>query len=196
MIFSSAAFILGFLPLVFAAFFTLQHWRLATPAKAWLLAASLFFYAWWNPVFVPLLLGSIWFNHRCGLRLLRRKPQARRPAALLAFGIGANLALLAWFKYVDFLVGNVNALTGSTWPLPEVVLPLGISFFTFTQIAWLVDCSRGDVAGAGALDYALFVTYFPHLIAGPILHHREMMSQFASRRHIGQRRTARRRGWP
>ena len=181
MIFSSTIFILGFLPGVFLIHVVLQRARLPAAAKLWLIAASLFFYGYWNPVHLPLLAASIWFNHRVGLRLLARGPAWTHRAVVLGLAVAADLALLGLFKYADFAVANFDAFTGAAWPLPGLVLPLGISFFTFTQIAWLVDGSRGDVAGAGAADYVLFVTYFPHLIAGPILHHREMMSQFASR---------------
>ena len=101
--------------------------------------------------------------------------------ALLTFGIVANLALLIFYKYSDFLIDNVNLISNTNIPLPGIVLPLGISFFTFTQIAYLIDSYRGEAAEHDLLSYALFITFFPHLIAGPIIHHREMMPQFASR---------------
>ena len=157
-----------------------MQWRRARLAKAWLVLSSLFFYAWWNPFHLPLLLGSIWVNLRIGRQLmaLAGQPAGRR---LLALGIGTNLLLLGWFRYAHFVAANVVALTGAAIPMPEIALPLGISFFTFTQIAWLVDSWQGKVRDRDALDYLLFVIFFPHVIAGPILHHREMMSQFASR---------------
>ena len=160
-------------------YFVLMHARVPGAAKAWLVLASLVFYDW-NPQYLPLLLGSIAFNFLMGHALAARagQPAGRR---LLWCGVGANLALLGWFKYANFVVANVNLLAGANVALPAIVLPLGISFFTFTQIAWLVDSWRAEVRERSPLDYALFVTFFPHLIAGPILHHREMMGQFASR---------------
>ncbi len=180
MIFNSPVFLFAFLPLVFAGWAALLHWRLAELAKGWLALASLVFYAWWNPFYLPLLLGSIWFNFRAGCELMARagQPAGRR---LLVAAVGANLLALGWFKYADFAAANLAALTGLPLPRPDVTLPLGVSFFTFTQIAWLVDSWQGKVRDRGALDFTLFVTFFPHLVAGPILHHREMMSQFASR---------------
>jgi D-alanyl-lipoteichoic acid acyltransferase DltB (MBOAT superfamily) len=180
MIFNSPVFLFAFLPLSLAGYFLLMRLRASVAARAWLVLASLVFYGWWNPFYVPLLAGSIWFNYRVGIALMDAAP-AHGDRRLLALGVGANLLLLAWFKYADFVVANVDALTGATIALPGVHLPLGISFFTFTQIAWLVDSRQGKVRDRSALDFTLFVTFFPHLIAGPILHHREMMSQFASR---------------
>jgi len=180
MIFNSPDFVFAFLPLAFTGYFLLMRWRVTELAKGWLVLASLVFYGWWNPFYLPLLAGSIWFNYRVGIALMAAagQPAGKR---LLWLGVTANLALLGWFKYADFAASNIDALTGATIALPGVLLPLGISFFTFTQIAWLLDSWQGKVRDRGALDYVLFVTFFPHLIAGPILHHREMMSQFASR---------------
>ena len=180
MIFNSPAFLFVFLPLAFAGYFALMRLRVAVAAKTWLVLASLVFYGWWNPFFVPLLAGSIWFNFRLGTALMDAAgtPSGRR---WLCLGIAANLLLLGWFKYVAFAATNINALFGTAIAVPDVSLPLGISFFTFTQIAWLVDSWQGKVRDRSALDFTLFVTFFPHLIAGPILHHREMMSQFSSR---------------
>jgi D-alanyl-lipoteichoic acid acyltransferase DltB (MBOAT superfamily) len=179
MTFNSPVF-LGFLFLVFSIWLVLMRWRMVIAAKCWLTLASLVFYAWWNPIYLSLLLGSIWFNFRMGTTLMRPTERLSK-VRLLAFGVGVNLLALAWFKYADFAVVNINALTNASISLPGIALPLGISFFTFTQIAWLVDCSQGKVRDRSALDFTLFVTFFPHLLAGPILHHHEMMSQFASR---------------
>ncbi len=180
MIFNSPAFLFAFLPLAFAGYFMLMRLRATVAAKVWLVLASLVFYGWWNPFFVPLLAGSIWLNFRVGVALMdsARTPSGRR---LLWAGVGANLLVLGWFKYAAFVASNLGALSGVAIALPEVTLPLGISFFTFTQIAWLVDSWQGKVRDRSPLDYTLFVTFFPHLIAGPILHHGEMMGQFASR---------------
>ncbi len=180
MIFNSAVFLFGFLPLTLAGYFLLMRARRTLVAKSWLVLASAVFYGWWMPAHVPLLACSIGFNYRVGVALMA---QAGRPAGrrLLQLGVAANLLALAFFKYSNFIVVNLDLATGAQWHPPVAALPLGISFFTFTQIAWLVDSWQGKVRDRSALDYALFVTFFPHLIAGPILHHREMMGQFASR---------------
>jgi D-alanyl-lipoteichoic acid acyltransferase DltB (MBOAT superfamily) len=176
MLFNSYEYLIYFLPLSLAAFFLLARTR-ASFAVGALVAASLFFYGWWNPKYLPLILGSIGFNFAIGRAL---RGSLRHGKALLGFGIAANLALLGIFKYADFAIHNVTALTGLPLALPHIVLPLGISFFTFTQIAYLVDVHRGRATEPSLLNYALFVSFFPHLLAGPILHHGEMMPQFAS----------------
>src|SRR5882762_10445219 len=175
MLFNSYGFIFLFLPITLAGFFWLARYsnRLAA---AWLAAASLFFYGWWNPIYVVLLLASIVFNFVVGLAIVR-KVGTRRARRLLATGVATNLLLLAYYKYADFFVSNLNYV-GASLPLPHIVLPLGISFFTFTQIAFLADAYRGKAAEYRFTHYCLFVTYFPHLIAGPVLHHKEMMPQF------------------
>lgn len=184
MIFSSPQFILLFLPIVFWGYFYLNRIRLVLAGKAWLVALSLFFYGYWNIAYLPLLLGSIFFNFAVGTALspnhISKRPRFSRRIVLI-FSIAANLSLLGYFKYANFLVDNLNAVLNTGYVLPQILLPLGISFFTFTQIAYLVDSYRGEANEYNFLNYALFVTFFPHLIAGPILHHREMMSQFESR---------------
>jgi D-alanyl-lipoteichoic acid acyltransferase DltB (MBOAT superfamily) len=150
--------------------------------------ASLFFYGWWDVRYVVLLLGSIVFNYRCGIALARRTAAGTPSNALLAFAVGGDLALLGLFKYTDFFIGSLNALSGTQIPLLQIVLPLGISFFTFTQIAFLVDAHRGIAREYDFIGYTLFVTYFPHLIAGPVLHHKEMMPQFYDASNLVARR--------
>jgi alginate O-acetyltransferase complex protein AlgI len=179
-LFNSYAFLLGFLPATLLLYFAAGRWapRCAFPALG---AASLFFYAWWDPRYLALILGSIAFNFAAGSRLLAWAPHRAKAAArsrLLAFAVAANLLLLAIFKYADFFIASVNQWASAGVPLPHLILPLGISFFTFTQIAFLVDASRGEVDSLSPTNYGLFVSFFPHLIAGPILHHREMMPQF------------------
>lgn len=184
MIFSSPKFILLFLPIAFMGYFGLNRLRLVLAGKAWLVLVSLFFYAYWNIAYLPILVGSILFNFAVGTRLssaLERDSTWLPPRVVLGVGIAANLALLGYFKYANFLTDNINAAFHLGIVLPEILLPLGISFFTFTQIAYLVDSYRGEAKEYDFLNYVLFVTFFPHLIAGPILHHREMMSQFRSR---------------
>ncbi|HET9700323.1 MAG TPA: MBOAT family O-acyltransferase, partial [Burkholderiales bacterium] len=180
MLFNSYEFIFGYLPLTFLGFFLLarvSHFL----AASWLTLASLFFYAWWNPAYVGLLLGSILFNFIAGMSIGRAvaRGETRLAGWLLAGSVGGDLLLLAYYKYADFFLSNINAVSGAELPLLGIVLPLGISFFTFTQIAFLVDTWQGKVREYRFVHYALFVTYFPHLIAGPVLHHKEMMPQFA-----------------
>ncbi len=179
MLFNSYSFIFFYLPVTLLGFFLLGR-RSPRMAAGWLAATSVFFYGWWNPVYVLLLMASIGCNFLFGARLaqlhsLSRPRQARQ---LLIIAVIANLALLAYYKYTDFFLANLNQLAGASFPLANIVLPLGISFFTFTQIAFLVDACRGEAKEYNLVHYILFVTYFPHLIAGPILHHKEMMPQF------------------
>lgn len=179
MLFNSYPFILVFLPATLLVFFVVAP-RSGRAAAALLACASLVFYGWWDVRYVALLAGSIACNYAVGVATGRARASGRQRLAALATtgGVGLNLALLAYFKYAGFAVSNVDALTGIEWAIPHVVLPLGISFFTFTQIAFLVDTYRGIAREYNPIHYALFVTYFPHLIAGPILHHKEMMPQF------------------
>ena len=145
---------------------------------AWLVLASLFFYGYWDVRYVPLLLASILFNYFVSTRIL-----VRRSRAWLAFGIVVNFLLLGYFKYTDFFLASLNDLAGAEiFALPQIVLPLGISFFTFTQTAYLVDVYRGELEETSLLTYLEFVTIFPHLIAGPIISYREMVPQFLAAR--------------
>ncbi len=182
MLFNSYEFIFLFLPVTLLGFFGIARTshRLAA---LWLAAASLFFYGWWNPQYVLLLLLSITVNYALGYVIgHRRKGRGNQKSTampILAIAIGANLALLAYFKYANFFIATTNDLTGASWLLANIVLPLGISFYTFTQIAFLVDVYRGIAREYNFIHYVLFVTYFPHLIAGPVLHHKQMMPQFA-----------------
>ncbi len=180
MLFTTAPFLLLFLPIALAGYFLFGRY-LPRHAATWLFAASLFFYGYWMPVFVGLLLASISFNYLIAQGIvghLRRGPGpwARR---CLWLGLAANLLVLAYFKYANFFVENLNALTGAGWSLGNIILPIGISFYTFTQIAYLVDAYEGKVNETNPVHYGLFVTYFPHLVAGPVLHHAQMMPQFA-----------------
>jgi len=179
MLFSSYSFLFLFLPATLAGFGLLSRYQDAKAAKLWLVLASLFFYGWWNPVYVGLILASMLFNFWLGRQIGRRVRQGR-PQGALWVGVAVNLALLGYFKYANFFVNSVNWTAGCHWHLDKVVLPLGISFFTFTQIAYLVDVRRGLVCEYDLGDFLLFVTFFPHLIAGPIIHHAEMMPQFAN----------------
>lgn len=181
MLFNSNIFLFAFLPVVMAGFLVLRRtgWRLV---MGWLTAASVVFYAWWAPALCWPLGVSILFNYGCGIVLVRGRQHAWADWALAA-GIAGNLAFLGYFKYAGFLAANLSHLTGAELGDWSVFLPLGISFFTFTQLAYLVDVRRGLASEANFLDYVLFVTFFPHLIAGPIIHHKEMMPQFRHRQH-------------
>ncbi len=182
MLFNSYGFIFLFLPLSFFVYFYLLEKRLITGAKGFLVFSSLFFYSWWNISYLPLILTSMLFNYVIGNSLNEnfKKVQLHKKA-LLSFGIMANLLLLGYFKYMDFFIENFNLVFDGSIPLLHLALPLAISFFTFQQIAYLVDSYRGETAEYDFLNYALFVTFFPQLIAGPIVHHKEMMPQFASK---------------
>lgn len=176
MLFTSAQFIFLYLPIVLAGFFLIGSFSRPL-AAAWLTLGSLFFYGYWDAKYVGLLLISISMNYSLGY-FLQTSSDKRRKGTVLALGVSANLLLLGYYKYTNFIVANVAAMTGLSWTIDQIVLPLGISFFTFTQIAFLVDAKRGEARELNPIHYALFVTYFPHLIAGPILHHKQMMPQF------------------
>jgi alginate O-acetyltransferase complex protein AlgI len=176
MLFNSYEFIFVFLPLVFGGFFVCGTFSRRL-AALWLAVASLAFYGWWNPRFVGLIMASIAFNYVMARAIAGRRGR-NGGRALLIVGIAANLGLLGVYKYTDFVLGASNAFLGTAVPMFEIVLPLGISFFTFTQIAFLVDVHRALAEEYDPVHYVLFVTYFPHLIAGPLLHHKEMMPQF------------------
>lgn len=177
MLFNSFSFLFLYLPVVLAGYLWLAHWRPAW-IVGWLALASLFFYGYWDSRYLPLLLASIVGNYWCGLRIAAASTHRQR---WLVGALAANLALLAYYKYANFFIDSVNAVTGGHAQGWDIILPIGISFFTFTQVAFLVDCYRGLAGEYRLLHYTLFVSYFPHLIAGPVLHHKEMMPQFALR---------------
>ena len=145
MLFNSAVFIFGFMPVVLLGFFVLA-WIRQSYAAVWLVFASLFFYGWWDIRYVPLLAGSVLANFLFGCAILRAGVATLPSKRLLICGVAANLAALGYYKYADFFVSNVAALAGHDYSFQNTVLPLGISFFTFTQIAFLVDAYRGRFA--------------------------------------------------
>lgn len=182
MLFNSYQFIFAFLPIVFVGFFLIARFS-RTWAAGWLVAASLFFYGYWTLRALPLLLASILVNYAFGQRLAPepgRSDRARK--SLLTLAIAVDLGVLAYFKYANFFVANLNvaldAMHSAPISMAAVLLPIGISFFTFTQIAYLVDTYQGKVRERRLVHYCLFVSYFPHLVAGPVLHHGQMMPQF------------------
>jgi alginate O-acetyltransferase complex protein AlgI len=184
MLFPTAVFTFGFLPIVLAAFFLIGM-RSHHAAAAWLFLASLFFYGYWMPEFTLLLVVSIVVNFRIGTLISRRVAtradgDRRRAKALLIGGVVLNLAALAYFKYANFFVDSLNTVLPHHLDIARVVLPVGISFYTFTQIAFLADAFSKGLSEYRFAHYGLFVTYFPHLIAGPVLHHAQMMPQFGA----------------
>lgn len=176
MLFNSYEFIFLFLPITFAIFFLLGRYAKKSYATLWLVIASFSFYGYWDYHYIPLLFASISFNYLVGREIEKTKSKI-----WLILGIVINVILLGYFKYTDFFLGTVNDMVGSNYfDLPHIVLPLGISFFTFTQTAYLVDAYRGDAVNKSFITYCEFVTIFPHLIAGPIINHKEMIPQFIS----------------
>ena len=181
MLFNSLEFLFFYLPVVFFGFFLVAgaRWGGARLAAIWLGLGSLFFYGWWDTRFLWLLGGSIVFNYILG-RAQARNP--RRPFWLVALAVGGNLAALCLFKYAGLFVSTLNQVAGTGFAVPSIALPLGISFYTFTQIAFQMDVYKGYAEEYDFSHYVLFVTYFPHLVAGPILHHKQMMPQFRRER--------------
>ncbi len=177
MLFNSYIFILAFLPITLLLYYLLGLWNQPRMAIALLVGASLFFYGWWNPAYVGLIIASILFNYSFGMALSRGSK--RHDKVVLIIGIMGNLGLLGYFKYANFFIDNVNVLANRNFHLQKIILPLGISFFTFQQIAYLVDAYQQKAHEYNFLHYCLFVSFFPQLIAGPIVHHREMLPQFA-----------------
>jgi alginate O-acetyltransferase complex protein AlgI len=176
MLFNSYQFIFGFLPAACVAYFVVARFWGRRAGAAVLVAASLFFYSWWDERYVWILLLSIGCNAGFAIALIRGEPTQR--FWILVVGLGFNLFLLGYFKYASFLAQNLGALLGADWHIAQEPLPLGISFFTFQKIAFLVDAYVGGVVSFDLLHYSLFVTFFPQLIAGPIVRHNEIMPQF------------------
>lgn len=174
MLFSSQVFILVLLPLVVTAYYAVAGRR--SLRLAVLLVGSLVFYAWWDVRFLPLLVVTIlvnWLAARAFARFER--------GVIVIGGVVFNLALLGFFKYTNFFAESVLNLAGIEFQAFNLILPLGISFFTFQQISYLVDLKRGEAPAYGLLEYACFVSFFPQLIAGPIVRHNELIPQFAAR---------------
>ncbi|MGE8676167.1 MULTISPECIES: MBOAT family O-acyltransferase [Achromobacter] len=178
MLFNSYLFLLIFLPVTLAVYYAVGPLNVRL-AALWLCLTSLVFYGWWNPQFVVLLAGSIAFNYLISQLILHNTGRPKLQGMIVAFGVGADLVLLFHYKYFATLLNFLTDLGVTSTTMDDIILPLGISFFTFTQIGYLLDCKAGVVKERSLLSYVLFVTFFPHLIAGPILHHKEMMPQFA-----------------
>ncbi len=179
MLFNSPIFLFAFLPLTALICFVVRAYLGREASLGFLVLASLFFYGWWNPAYLPLLIGLACFNFLLARVILneRMKPGGGWKNVLVTFGVCVDLGALAYFKYTDFLISTTNAVTGTDWNLHHIVLPLAISFFTFQKVAYLVDAGRGHVEPHSFLEYCFFVMFFPQLIAGPIVHHHEIFSQ-------------------
>jgi len=174
MLFSSLGFILLFLPATGALFALFRRWRMPSLALGSLALASLAFYCWWKPGYLPLFVGSVVVNFFFG-RCIRGPDRSSHRVLLL--GLVTNLGFLIWFKYASFFSEVAVQIGWARSALSAQLLPLGISFFTFTQITYLVDRWRGQAPVTSFMRYLLFVSFFPHLIAGPVLHHSQMMPQ-------------------
>lgn len=181
MLFNSVVFIFAFLPITLLGYYFLLCKRCTELALAWLVLCSMFFYGWWNPEYVGLIIASMLFNFLMGCWINRASHWRK---AILATGIGANLALLGYYKYCDFFISSLNSALNTYFELQYILLPLAISFFTFTQIAFLVDAYRQETREYNFLHYSLFVTFFPHLIAGPIVHHKDLAPQFLQQEQL------------
>src|SRR3954468_15113806 len=181
MLFNSYTFIFAFLPVTLAGFLCFVAWAPRQYAIRWLIACSLFFYGWWYPQNLGILLFLLLFNYALGV-CLGRIAHGLAARLVLVSGLTINLGILCYYKYANFFADAVNGIAGSHFHFRTVVLPLGISFFIFQKIAYLVDAYRKQVRGYSLTDYSLFVTFFPQLIAGPIVHHSEVVPQFSGQR--------------
>src|SRR3569623_970016 len=181
MLYNSYSFILLYLPIVFFGMFYLGR-HIHRLAALWLGFASLIFYAMWDARFVILLISSITFNYGAGYLIGSRQAIGAYPKAklILITAITANLALLGYFKYTNFFIESINALAGHQLTALNIILPLGISLFTITQIAFLINIHHVITHKYKFILYLLFVTYFPLLIACPLLHFKQMMTQFSN----------------
>lgn len=183
MLFNSYEFLFLFLPITFLIYFFLTSKRLIILSRYFLVLSSLFFYGWWDFKYLFLILTSMGINFLFGKTFSRNKISNTFRKNLLFLGISINLGFLGYFKYSDFFISNLNNVFQSQIPLLNITLPLAISFFTFQQIAYLVDSYRNETKEYDFINYAVFVSFFPQLIAGPIVHHGEMMPQFSNLRN-------------
>ncbi|HPU15974.1 MAG TPA: MBOAT family protein, partial [Polymorphobacter sp.] len=179
MLFSSYIFIFGFLPAALVLFYLASRFS-GKAGMAVLTLMSLGFYTWWRPDQLWILLFSIIFNYFLGNRIQNDRAHDRpgRVKLWLWIGLTVDISLLAYFKYTMFAVENINAVAGTSWDVGHIILPLGISFFTFQKIAWLIDSAWGVAKKTSFLEFSLFASFFPQLIAGPIVHYKEVIPQF------------------
>ncbi|MBP0028549.1 MBOAT family protein [Roseofilum sp. Guam] len=179
MLFNSYIFIFVFLPITLTVFLTLNQFKLIKASQVWLTAASFAFYAYWNIAYLPLLFISVIFNYQMGKSIAYAQPKSQSAKTLLWIGITLNLVTIGYYKYANFFITSANQVIQANFSIPTIILPLAISFYTFTQIAYLVDAYRGETKDLNydILTYSLFVVFFPQLIAGPILRHDELIPQ-------------------
>ncbi len=181
MLFNSYIFLFVFLPLGLGGFYLVTGLGPRVSAL-WLVLISFVFYGWWNPAFLLLFALSIGFNYAASEAVVRLAPRPRLQTLMLSLAIATNIGVLIYYKYMDACLRFLFGSSGLHGPAANIILPLGISFFTFTQIGYLIDKREGLVTERGLLNYVLFVSFFPHLIAGPILHNREIMPQLVQAR--------------
>lgn len=184
MIFSSYKFLFVFLPIVYTVYLILNKLKMDVIAKLWLVMASFYFYAQGSKSFFPFFVGSVGFNFLIGYLIGKQNGKYAQTTkkALLIIGLAENILLLGYFKYTNFLISNYNYLTNAQIPMKTIVLPIGISFFTFQLIAYLIDSYRGMTKDYSLLNYLLFITFFPQLIVGPIVHHKDVVPQFENKK--------------
>src|SRR5574344_2348694 len=187
MLFNSIEYFLAFLPLSIIVYFAFVHRRFFIASKVWLLVCSLFFYCYWKFEYIWILLASIIFKFTIGAilsDLSKCSIKTKLSKCILILGIISNVLLLIYYKYTDFLIKDLNLLFNLSFNLQYIVLPLAISFFSFQQIAYLVDSYRGETKEYDFLSYAIFVSFFPQLIAGPIVHHKDLIPQFFKAKNL------------
>ena len=179
MLFNSYVFVFLFFPTVFLLYFSLNHFKKYEWAKVFLIVASLYFYGYFNWTYLLIIVSSIILNYVFSRILLSKRSSSALKKLTFSVAMCLNIGSLGIFKYYDFFVENINAVFHTNFILLNILLPLGISFFTFQQLSYIIDSYKGDVPKYSFFDYALFVSYFPQLIAGPIVTHDEMVPQFA-----------------
>ena len=184
MLFNSYVFVLAFLPIVLLGYFGLNHFNKYGAAKVFMILASLYFYGFFNWWYLLIIVSSVCFNYLFSRIMLSKKSGKVLRGSVFALALIMNIGSLFFFKYYDFFISNVNTLFNTDIPLLHILLPLGISFFTFQQLSYIIDSYKKDknISAYTFIDYALFVTFFPQLIAGPIVTHDEMVPQFADKR--------------
>lgn len=185
MLFNSPSFLCEFLPICLLGFYGLAKFNREW-AKLYLLASSFIFYGWWNLQYVPLLAASIVFNYYVGgqIQASIAKDDLVKATTWRNLGVLANIALLFYFKYMNFFLDNINTALGTEFPLAKIILPLGISFYSFQRIAYLIDCARGEITQSSFLNFSLFAVFFPQLISGPIVLYNEISPQFEKQRFV------------
>ncbi|MFM2060724.1 MAG: hypothetical protein RLZZ507_394 [Cyanobacteriota bacterium] len=184
MLFNSYPFIFCFLPITILGFFAINTWRLTKLSRFFLLIASLVFYSFWSLVYLPLLLLSILINYQFSKLISKSILGSKRAKIFLVLGVWFNLVILGYYKYANFFINIIDQVISINWSIPTIIFPLGISFYTFTQTAYLVDVYRGRNKNYNFIDYSLFVTFFPYIISGPIVNHIDIIPQFQKMRNL------------